>query len=53
LTHEQQAMLVGATRPMVWKALQHFQQQGWLVCALSGFWIKNKKALISVSYEGS
>jgi|GEM_PF-1382305 len=53
LTHEQQAMLVGATRPMVWKALQHFQQQGWLVCALSGFWIKNKEALISVSYEGS
>ncbi len=53
LTQEQQAELVGATRPMVWRALQYFHQQGWLVCGPQGFWIKSKEALMDVSHEGS
>ncbi len=51
LTQEQQAELAGATRPRVWMAVKHFQDQGWLSWQADGFWIKDREALTKQSRE--
>lgn len=52
LTQEQQAELVGASRPAVSQALKSFQEQGWLVCDRAGYWIRDREALAKQGREG-
>ncbi len=51
LTQEQQAELVGASRPVVSQVLKRFQERGWLVCGREGYWIRDRDALAEQSRE--
>jgi len=52
MTQERCAELVGATRPVVARALQYFQEQGWVILGQEGFEVSDRKALKEQSLEG-